>query len=144
MTESEQNVKLKSVELALSAEMQKLRLMNIEPKREHFGTMNSSLERNMIKASENGKLLDPLKQSEYKSYLKGQNFTVGQNHQSNRKINKNSTIVSNIKSATSALSEINCPNSQQNWTFDNRPTLTNRDGSYEGLIDKTPTKYASK
>jgi hypothetical protein len=41
--------------------------------------MNSSLERNMIRASENGKLLDPLKQSEYKSYLKGQNVIAGQN-----------------------------------------------------------------
>ena len=104
--------------------------------------MNNSIERKMIRAADHSKLLDPLKQSDYKTYLKSSKVVTSQNSQSNRKINKNSTIVANIKSATSALSDKNGPSSQRNaQTFDNRPTLTNRDVSYEGCMEKTPKKY---
>lgn len=90
----------------------------------------------MIRASDHSKLLDPLKQSEYKTYLKGSKVICSQNSYSNRKINKNSTILQNIKSTTSALSDKNGPNSQRNaQTVENRLTLTNRDGLQEGSVD---------
>ena len=59
----------------------------------------------MIRATENCKLFDPLKQSEYKTYLKGSKVISSQNSTSNRKVKKNSTMVPHLNANVSALSD---------------------------------------
>jgi hypothetical protein len=135
LKETEENIKLKADEMLMSEELSKLRLAKVEPKRDRFGTTNTSLERQMIRAADNSKLFD-LKSSEYKSYLKSSKLGSQQNSCSNRKINKNSHIVQNIKTATSTLSDKHGPSSNRNLhTFDHN-NLTNRENKLD--LDKTP------
>lgn len=136
LREVEEKNKLKSESLLLGEELQKLRQLKVEPKKEHFGTMNNSIERKMIRAP-----IDPLKQNEYKTYLKSSKVVSSQHSCSNRKINKNSTIVQNLKYATSALSEKAGPHSNRNQTYEK---LTSREINPNFSFDKTPTKFIPK
>jgi hypothetical protein len=92
LKETEENIKLKADEMLMSDELSRLRLELFEPKRDNLATLNSSLDRKMIRTVENVRLFD-LKSNEYKSYLKGSKLGSQQNSCSNRKINKNSNIV---------------------------------------------------
>lgn len=51
--ETEENNRLRADELLLIDELKRLKLGKVEPKREHFGTLNTSLERKMIRAADN-------------------------------------------------------------------------------------------
>jgi hypothetical protein len=141
LRETEEKLRLRSDGLMMTDELQKLRLLKIEPKREHFGTVSTALERDMMRS---GKLIDPLKQSEYKSYLKGSKVISSQNSSSNHKISKHSTFNQPLKQAPSVLSDKYGPSSNRHGQTFDRSNFTDRELHLDGSFEKTPTKYATK